>query len=322
MTFFDKKSEVISVELTSYGKYLLSKGKFKPVYYEFLDNDILYDSSYGNITETRNNISERIKNETPRIKPQYVFTGVETKLRELLKIKNQLEKQRKKSVKDEEIIENFQIFERLYFNSTPLGNSNLDDRFPALNFYTYNAEIQSSKLYKKNNTHIINVPEITLKNINYSSSILNAGPEQINSLSNIEENQFSLSTQLSPQQGNINPSTGLKIFSDNTFFSIEDKFALFQFFEENVKNDSDNFEIEFYTFETGSKGQEIIKQLYFDKSEDKFVDDSTKVEYYFEIITDGNIPKEQLDLIKNKKEINVIQPSTKSKETKTRNILK
>jgi hypothetical protein len=64
MSFFDKKTEVISIELTQYGKHLLSKGKFKPFYYEFYDNDVVYDSEYSGITEERNNAQERIKNET------------------------------------------------------------------------------------------------------------------------------------------------------------------------------------------------------------------------------------------------------------------
>ena len=55
-----------------------------------------------------------------------VFTGVETKLKELLKLKNQLQNQRKTAVKDEELIENSQTHEKLYVNSMPLGNSNLN----------------------------------------------------------------------------------------------------------------------------------------------------------------------------------------------------
>ncbi len=43
MTFFNKKEEVIEIELTQYGKYLLSKGKFRPVFYAFSDDEILYD---------------------------------------------------------------------------------------------------------------------------------------------------------------------------------------------------------------------------------------------------------------------------------------
>ena len=37
MEFFDKKEEVIDLQLTQYGKYLLSLGKLKPVYYAFGD---------------------------------------------------------------------------------------------------------------------------------------------------------------------------------------------------------------------------------------------------------------------------------------------
>ena len=37
MAFFNKKEEVMDIELTQYGKYLLSQGKFKPVFYAFFD---------------------------------------------------------------------------------------------------------------------------------------------------------------------------------------------------------------------------------------------------------------------------------------------
>ena len=37
MEFFNKKEEVIDIKLTQYGKYLLSQGKFKPVFYSFSD---------------------------------------------------------------------------------------------------------------------------------------------------------------------------------------------------------------------------------------------------------------------------------------------
>ena len=36
MEFFDQKEEVIDVQLTQFGKHLLSKGRFKPEYYAFL----------------------------------------------------------------------------------------------------------------------------------------------------------------------------------------------------------------------------------------------------------------------------------------------
>ena len=81
--FFDKKEEVIDIELTQYGKYLLSKGKMKPAFYAFYDDDIIYDHSYGGVTEEQNEIEDRIRIETPRLKTQYVYSGIETEVKRI-----------------------------------------------------------------------------------------------------------------------------------------------------------------------------------------------------------------------------------------------
>ena len=60
MTFKNQKEEVIEIELTSYGKHLLSKGKFKPAFYAFFDDDILYDSEYAGSEEAQNYAQTRI----------------------------------------------------------------------------------------------------------------------------------------------------------------------------------------------------------------------------------------------------------------------
>jgi hypothetical protein len=73
-TYFNKKEEVIDIELTQYGKYLLSKGKLKPAYYSFYDDDILYDGSHGGVLELQNDIVARIK-DTPYLKTVYDFSS-------------------------------------------------------------------------------------------------------------------------------------------------------------------------------------------------------------------------------------------------------
>ena len=73
--FFNQKEEVISLELTPYGKKKYSDGEFLPKFYSFYDSDILYDGAYGNLLEEQNNIVNRISNNTPRIKPVARFTG-------------------------------------------------------------------------------------------------------------------------------------------------------------------------------------------------------------------------------------------------------
>mgnify|MGYP003142231761 CR=1 FL=1 len=42
MEFFNKKQDVLDLQLTGYGKQLLSRGLFKPFYYTFSDDGVLY----------------------------------------------------------------------------------------------------------------------------------------------------------------------------------------------------------------------------------------------------------------------------------------
>jgi hypothetical protein len=79
MEFFNRKEEVIDIQLTQYGKHLLSKGKFRPVFYAFYDDDVIYDVKFTNGDgENQKVIEDRIKS-TPRIKSQYSFSGRELK---------------------------------------------------------------------------------------------------------------------------------------------------------------------------------------------------------------------------------------------------
>ena len=74
-TFFNQKEDVLDVELTPFGKQVLSRGIFNPVFYSFYDSNILYDSKFAGFTETQNNILDRIKLGTPYLKPQASFTS-------------------------------------------------------------------------------------------------------------------------------------------------------------------------------------------------------------------------------------------------------
>ena len=78
MTFFNKKTDVMDIELTPYGRYLLSIGKLKPKYYEFTDEDILYNVSASAQlkTETQENAHNRIMHETPRMRTLYLKKGI------------------------------------------------------------------------------------------------------------------------------------------------------------------------------------------------------------------------------------------------------
>lgn len=67
--FLNQKEDVISIELTPYGKEKFASGSFNPRYYAFYDTDILYDAEYAGVSESQNNIVTRIKNRTARLAP-------------------------------------------------------------------------------------------------------------------------------------------------------------------------------------------------------------------------------------------------------------
>ena len=61
----------MQIEMTPYGRYLYSIGKFKPHSYEFVDEDILYKASGS--TEAQEAAHTRIISETPKLKINRAF---------------------------------------------------------------------------------------------------------------------------------------------------------------------------------------------------------------------------------------------------------
>ena len=76
MSFFDKQQEVVDIKLTQFGKNLLSRGKFKPVFYQFFDDGILYNTDFCGNPEEQNRSEDRIF-ETPRRKAQHLASSVD-----------------------------------------------------------------------------------------------------------------------------------------------------------------------------------------------------------------------------------------------------
>tara|TARA_B100000029_G_scaffold139121_1_gene134194 strand:- start:1322 stop:2452 length:1131 start_codon:yes stop_codon:yes gene_type:complete len=77
MKFLNKKEQVYDLRLTSYGRYLFSIGRFKPVYYGFYDDNVIYDGEYAGLTETQNDIHKRVKEETQYLEGLILFNEVE-----------------------------------------------------------------------------------------------------------------------------------------------------------------------------------------------------------------------------------------------------
>ena len=79
MTFFNKKEEVLDVQLTAEGRRQLAMGRLKPSYYAFYDDDVLYDVAYASSTETQNQSQPRILDNTIYPKTNARFKGTAEK---------------------------------------------------------------------------------------------------------------------------------------------------------------------------------------------------------------------------------------------------
>ena len=225
MTFFDKKEEILEIKLTSYGKHLLSKGKYKPKYYAFFDKDILYDSQWANFSESSGASELRIQDETPSLRPQTSFTDLGVRVRQ----------QRPYDMHFETIVYDEKIFEDKRNSATsmaPLGNSDLGNKnLPSWNVTFLKNEISGSKVFPiqgntVNNSPIINVPLIKVA---HTSSI------------GIKEADFC---------GPINPVNNdyVHVFQDKTYFNIDDDFILLEVKEMNAPFSRDSFKVEVFEY--------------------------------------------------------------------------
>jgi len=141
MEFFNRKEEVIDIQLTQYGKHLLSKGKFKPTFYAFYDDDILYNTHFGGFGEEQRASEDRIK-ETPRTKTQHNYSNRDTGVKSV-----------NKSLCDDDMPmhEKTQTTaEKNYSMGIPLGTSALgESKAPAWSVVFLNGTLSGSSEYIK-----------------------------------------------------------------------------------------------------------------------------------------------------------------------------
>jgi hypothetical protein len=220
MSFFDSKEEVIEIQLTQFGKHLLSKGKFNPKLYAFFDDDILYDSFYSGVEENSIEAQNRIEEETPRLKTQYVFTSRE---KEILKYSHDHQPEAEKS----------------YALSYALGNSEIGiSKIPAWKVNMLKGEVENSNITMQQNQTLI-IPQLNLKpivnNIFMSSVPINSESDPYNSLENPD----------GPEPLGL-PG---RQYPDGSFFVIQEDYALIDIRELNSNFQNENFDIEVFLVE-------------------------------------------------------------------------
>ena len=242
MVFFNTKEEVLDIQLTPYGKSLLSKGKWKPVYYEFFDDDVIYDFSYidSSKEETNNEAIQRIK-DTPRTKSQYTFEGADIRLKEY---KEQL----RNSAEPKGLDQFLEKIKSLSTSFLPLGNSSLSqEKYPYIRAKFLQGEIESSETSINitglpNNIKIINLKDLKYKVIPY-------------------ENQQSLQQRA---QNRLQPLSNPNVIPNaeqEYRYEIEENNILIDLYEYFTDDEIENFEISLFEIQ----GEEEIKIHFEDK---------------------------------------------------------
>jgi len=281
MEFFNKKEEVIELKLTQFGRFMLSKGKFKPALYSFFDDNILYNSQKAGVNELQNESEARIQ-ETPTMKHQTSFSSLE---------KDFNFSYEKLSTDDEtaESIEFQKTPEKHYSLAQAIGTSDFNAEFaPAWSVRFLNGNISGSVNYL--NLKEKNGGSNTFQNVVLIPQLTSHTVVEVINIAGLEQNEEEF------EEGFAGSS--VVISSDE-----EDLYVLLKVAENNALFQKENFDVELFEVEEEEQDGTIIetlKQLSFSDtpeitSEVSFVDETpptanaNNVEYYFDLFVDDEI---------------------------------
>ena len=270
MTFFNKKEDVLKIELTPHGRRLLSQGKLMPKYYSFLDDDILYDGAQGGVSENNSQMKDRILSETPYMKPQTNYKGVESSLSN-------------EDNKSEQVT---------YLQQKIGTNNTAETRAAGWNITALLGEVDTTSLTLTGSTTTTQpIPQLEMT-LEYTMSVGNQNKLEISNNGLLFNRD--LPTLIKP---------------DGSFIDITEEQILLNVFERNGFFHKDSYEIEVYLYEADEieidrklkfyqQDRQIENNMYVegpDISAD-IPEDLTKdyVEYYMDISVDKEIPEEDI----------------------------
>lgn len=293
MSYFNKKFDVLGIELSPYGKHLLQNGKLMPKYYAFFDDDVIYDSNAAGFTENNSEIRNRIMNETPVLRPHYLFKSVE----------DSIVKDQPFPVAQYDNVKRPIADETAKFLQYSLGTSDpTKEKAPAWNIFSLLNEISSSSNQLSSSTYQpLNIAQLDF-DIDYEISIRNIDDD--------------------------GPVTGVRgtpnlpisnVMDDGTYVNLEEEQVLLQILENNGFLFGESLEVEVFMFETTGSGpsltfteelrplkfvrrqKQIVNDILMDEQADTFSfrEDAEKitpqhVEYYWDCRLDREIPLDDL----------------------------
>jgi len=302
MSYFNKKEQVLDIQLTQYGKHLLSTGKLNPTYYRFFDDCVLYDRAYTGATESQNRARGRIVSETPYKRTQHNYIGVETEI-----TKDYNERQKPFTVAEFKKINILSTPEREYVLNRALGTSDMgQQKTPRFNLQFLNGKIGNFSKTLKSEFQDLPIPQIDME-LCYKTMI-----------SNLFEGEGILGTD---------PELASPVFDDGTTVIVKTDNILGLLVEDNVNFTKENFEIEVFEVVdvSGSKGTKleedlrplkfarnrpkaVVNGILLDREEIKRSNDPLTpehVEYFFDVLVDDEISEalicDKISKLKSKK---------------------
>ena len=296
MEFFNKKEEVIEIKLTPWGRYRLAKGRFKPAYYSFFDNDILYDSAWvtgsaQRVAEVQNEIEPRIQENTPSIKPLNVFVSRETTVLQRADALRDALAAHDPTVEDSPAyVERAPYFleelqptaEKYDFMSRPLGTSKLNSKYlPSWAVTLYQGQISGSKPSVETQGGYEKIPQLDIK-ITYNQYTGQFDSYTADDATNSEETDLYFTN---PHDANNLQSIVTNVLADGTYVIVDKTDLVLQLTQENAQFLKENCDIE--VFLSSSDTAVETKQLFFNNTlEEPTVND---VEYYLTLNVDKEI---------------------------------
>ena len=280
MEFFNKKEEVLDLQLTQYGKYLLSVGKLNPAYYTLHDDNVIYDSEFSQGEELQNEARVRIQSDTPTLKTQYNFVS--------------LDAMQSKAT-------DFQDSEERAV-TRPLATSNLgSNKIPSWNINAlggiFIAESTTSVITPSPSAIVQEIPQIDAEVTYYISPVMMSSTFTEDEIEQVAQGMADGIPQDILEGVDITFET--EVLPDGSSFLIDKDDLILQIVEDNAPMGNDNFEVEI--FEVASDGELIpmvfkkepiliVNDILVEAVEEDDVEiDSTFVEYYFDLELDGEI---------------------------------
>lgn len=303
MRFFDSKEEVIDIQLTQEGKRKLAMGRFKPKYYAFFDDDILYDSQYAGYDEEQNDSVPRIMDETPRMRVQYQNKGVETNFRKLKE-----KKRNNKNISNEMLDRNS--------NAISMGTSGGDENAPVWKISLGEGQFSGSVDFYNVSWGVQNIPQLSSSVEVVTKVEFEEGYAFEPELGDNSSPGRPLYDPLAKGEGEILNTTP-DVYSDGSYLVTVQPSLILNIEEINNQFNNENFDIEVFEViqspvQLGSDLKEVLRPLYFsfggefeNKDEYEISEEVTTlnpnyVQHYIDVLADGELDADAIEKLRGK----------------------